>query len=216
MKIQEQIQQIITRRQQRLPAIDGKLETLDRLMEQTQRMETTRDGIFAPDGTVRPDSAFAAMLAKHPDMVWELQALEFGGVKDAAARARKALEAYRARCARQTVNISVVGRARIGKSALLKSISGLNDKVIPAFDSTDCTGAPSVIYNVPGAPLKAHLTFKSREDMRRMAQTYLDKMIPDVDKRPLLQSASPISAKIGRVRSARMTPPGPVVSPTDW
>lgn len=203
MTIQEQIQDIIQRRRERLPAIDAKLATLDRLMEQAQRMEITRDGIFAPDGSVLPDSPYAPMLTSHPDMVWEMQAMEFGGVKGAVEKARRALQAYRARCARKTVNISVVGRARIGKSAFLKSISGLSDQVIPAFDSSDCTGAPSVITNVPGSPLKAHLTFKSREDMRRLAQAYLEELIPDVSKRPMLQSAEQIrSLDLNAIRAA--------------
>lgn len=48
---------------------------------------------------------------------------------------------------RDTINISVVGRARQGKSRLLQSISGLSNDIIPADDGGDCTGAKSIISN---------------------------------------------------------------------
>lgn len=186
MEIREQISAIIARRQARLPGIDEKLRVLDEMEAQAARVEAVRNQMIRPDGTVISESKFAPMLERNPDMAWGLQALDFEPVKDGIKRAREALGEYRRRCARETVDISVVGKARGGKSELLKSISGLSNHVIPAFDSTDCTGAPSVIHNVPGSSLQARLRFKSSGDMLAAARTYLERMIADVSQRPAL------------------------------
>lgn len=192
MNIRDQIQVIIDKRKEQLPAIEQKLCTLDKIEGQISGVERMCAEIIKPDGTVIEDGKYAPILQKNPDMAWEVQALDLSAVRAASARAREALEAYRSRCARRTVNISVVGKARIGKSELLKAISGLSSKVIPAFDGPDCTGAPSVIYNKPGSELKAHITFKTQEEMVRVAQVYLDRMIPELRNRPLLRSVTDI------------------------
>ncbi len=186
MEIQDQIRTIISRRRDRLPAIEEKLRVLAGIRESISRMEAVRDQMIGPDGAVIEGGRFSPMLKKNPDMAWGLQALDSSAVREAADKAAEALEAYRTRCMRQTVSISVVGKARCGKSQLLKAVSGLSDQVIPAFDSTDCTGAPSVICNVPGSRVQARLSFKTGPEMVRAARTYLERMIPDPSARPML------------------------------
>lgn len=193
MEIQEQIQRIIAKRSERMPVIEEKLRVLDEIQERVSRMESVRAQMLQPDGSPIPDSRFAPMLQKNPDMVWGLQTLDFTAVHGALTEAREALNDYKTRCARRTVNISVVGKARNGKSELLKAISGLGNQVIPAFDSTDCTGAPSIIYNEPGSQLRAQLRFKTRREMLEMAQRYLDKLIPNPGEQPYLQRMEDIS-----------------------
>lgn len=186
MEIRDQIEEIIAKRRKQLPSIEEKLNTLSDIDAQMSQMETVRNQMIQPDGTVILESKFAPMLQKNPDMVWGLQALDFIPARSALKKAREALMAYQARCTRETVNISVVGKARGGKSELLKAISGLSNQVIPAFDSTDCTGAPSVIHNIPGCGLRAKLTFKSSGEMLKVVQTYLERMIKDIRLRPAL------------------------------
>ncbi|MFB2834413.1 dynamin family protein [Floridanema evergladense] len=50
------------------------------------------------------------------------------------------LDKLRKRFSRDTLNIGVVGKAREGKSTLLKSISGLSSEEIPTSDRQHCTG----------------------------------------------------------------------------
>ena len=76
---------------------------------------------------------------------------------------------------RETINISVVGRARQGKSRLLQSISGLADEVIPASNAGDCTGAKSVIENAKGKT-RAHIIFYNEIEMVEQLQKYLDEV----------------------------------------
>ena len=49
---------------------------------------------------------------------------------------------------REAIRIAIIGRERQGKSTFIKTITGLNDKVIPAYSGNSCTGAVSVIHNV--------------------------------------------------------------------
>ena len=76
---------------------------------------------------------------------------------------------------RETINISVVGRARQGKSTLLQSISGLENEVIPASNGGDCTGAKSIIANAPGKT-RARITFYNELEMVEQIQKYLDEV----------------------------------------
>lgn len=77
---------------------------------------------------------------------------------------------------RDSINISVVGRARQGKSLLLQSISGLPDEVIPASNGGDCTGAKSVIANAPGGKTHARIEFYNEVEMVEQIQKYLDEI----------------------------------------
>lgn len=186
MEIRDRIKEIIAKRQAQLPIIEEKLNTLNDIDTRMSQMEAVRNQMIRPDGTVISESKFAPMLQKNPDMVWGLQALDFTPAREALKKAQEALTTYQVRCARETVSISVVGKARGGKSELLKAISGLSNQVIPAFDSTDCTGAPSVIHNVPDCKLRAKLSFKTGNEMLKAAQTYLKRMIKDTNLRPVL------------------------------
>ena len=73
---------------------------------------------------------------------------------------------------RDTINISVVGRARQGKSRLLQSISGLENEIIPADDGGDCTGAKSIISNSAG-PTRAEVFFYSEMEIVNVVNDYL-------------------------------------------
>ena len=59
------------------------------------------------------------------------------------------LDKLQIRFGRQTINIGVVGRARQGKSRLLRSLTGLSEKVIPDNRGGFCTGVRSKISHSP-------------------------------------------------------------------
>ena len=85
-------------------------------------------------------------------------------------------ERLHTRFSRDTINISVIGRAGQGKSTLLKSITGLGDDVIPTAPSGDCTGAKSVISNDPKLKKKvvAEISFFTEDELCDAVQKYLD------------------------------------------
>lgn len=179
MGISEQIDGIIMRRKNRLPMMEEMQKELGNMRRALAELEYMRSQMIDGEGKVCEGGKYAGLLAQNPEMAWKLQALDLSSCYIAVDRAVKALEDGWKRFSREYISISAIGEARRGKSELLKSISGLNDYVIPAFESTDCTGTPSIIYNKEGSGLCASLTFKSRQQMLQMAQVYLNKIISD-------------------------------------
>ena len=62
-------------------------------------------------------------------------------------RYQEQIAILRKRFERKNVQISLVGKARHGKSCILQAVTGLTDDTIPTSSETDCTGAISIIYN---------------------------------------------------------------------
>lgn len=58
------------------------------------------------------------------------------------------LKLLKLRFDRKAIRIAFIGAERQGKSTFIKTITGLTDKVIPAYSGNSCTGAVSVIHNV--------------------------------------------------------------------
>jgi energy-coupling factor transporter ATP-binding protein EcfA2 len=61
------------------------------------------------------------------------------------------LSKLKSRFSRATLNIGVMGLMGQGKSTLLKSLSGLSDAEIPAYEGAACTAVRSVLTNKEGA-----------------------------------------------------------------
>ena len=77
------------------------------------------------------------------------------------------LENIRKRLSRDTLNIAVIGRARQGKSRLLRTITGLTEYEIPDYDGPAYTGVRSDIVNDPEVPegdAYAYIDFMSEDD----------------------------------------------------
>lgn len=179
MKISEQIDQIIAARHRHLPGIEQKIKELDEIEACIDQLEHVKNQMISPDGDIIEGGAYAALLAQNPDMAWNLQGLDTDGIHVVIGRARKELEECRHRFGRESISLSVIGEARKGKSKVLQAISGLDDLVIPAYESTDCTGASSIIYNEQDGGLKAVVRFKSKRQVMDMAQFYLNTLIPN-------------------------------------
>lgn len=98
------------------------------------------------------------------------------------------------RFGRDTINISVIGRARQGKSTLLQAISGLDEKVIPASNGGSCTGTTSVICNEPGVKsAHAEVIFYTEDEIVKQLKDYIEAIglfanITTLDSIPRLQS----------------------------
>ncbi len=83
------------------------------------------------------------------------------------------------RFSRNSINISVIGRHRQGKSKLLQTLSGLTEQsgmsiIIPDADGDDCTGATSEISNIPeDKPFGADIEFYSKTELVEIINNYL-------------------------------------------
>lgn len=68
-------------------------------------------------------------------------------LRTVASQTLAALAHVRARVSRKTINIGVSGRARMGKSTLLQSLSGLGDNQIPTGEGPPVTAVRSRIFH---------------------------------------------------------------------
>jgi len=78
---------------------------------------------------------------------------------------------------RKSVNISVVGDSKAGKSKFLQTVSGLGDECIPSFPGSFCTGVSSIIENndkIEG--VKGVFTFKTEGEILREVNHKLKSM----------------------------------------
>jgi hypothetical protein len=97
--------------------------------------------------------------ATTPAELGEALALPFADAREGAAEAVRLLRVLEARLARDTVNIGVSGQARVGKSTLLQSVSGLGDDQIPTGQALPVTAVRSRIFHTPDlrrATLRLH------------------------------------------------------------
>lgn len=132
--VSARIQRILRRRAEQLPRVRADIEWwsgTDRLLAEL-------------------DAAVDA-LREHPNTPDELRAslTEFRveQVRQDVTEAVRLLRTLETRFARDTVNIGVSGQARVGKSTMLQSVSGLGDDQIPTGEGLPVTAVRSRIYH---------------------------------------------------------------------
>lgn len=194
MEISKIVSDIIKKRNSKLPTIEQKRQSLFALLKALDRFDDLKSQIVDEDGNPR-EGKYQLLAQQNPDMILKLNAMSTAICRQKVDKALEECDKVEKRFKRESINISVVGKARIGKSQFLKGISNLDDKVIPAFAETDCTGAVSIIENHPGIGLEAHFTFKTEDQMIEAVQSYLDKIVPPEKGRIVLYAMSQIGDK---------------------
>ena len=180
MAISEKIQQIIDHRQGRgqfkgkghLQIVERKIAFFETLRQVIMDYQAFRENAIAQISGQRGD--YYTMSVEDPMFEQKITSATPDTVLNKINEALKELQELKYRFARETINISVIGRARQGKSRLLQSISGLRDEVIPASNGSDCTGAKSVICNMPNQQTYAKILFYNEMEMVEQIQKYLD------------------------------------------
>lgn len=81
------------------------------------------------------------------EAIAEVMRLDVPELDKAVTEALAALAVVRTRVGRRTINIGVGGRARNGKSTLLQSLAGLDDRQIPTGRGQAVTAVRSTIYH---------------------------------------------------------------------
>ncbi|MDF3048726.1 MAG: hypothetical protein K0R87_364 [Pseudonocardia sp.] len=97
--------------------------------------------------------------ATTPAELGEALAFPFAEAREGVAEAVRLLRVLETRFARDTVTIGVSGQARVGKSTLLQSVSGLGDEQIPTGKALPVTAVRSRIFHSPDlrrATLRLH------------------------------------------------------------
>jgi hypothetical protein len=163
MVIQQQIAKLLERRHTQLPKVH----------QEIKRWENLAKEIHTLNEVINELSHYAAT----PDSL-KIQLQDFNSeeILRGIAKVTELLHILEARFSRKTINIGVSGRARVGKSTLLQSISGLSDEQIPTGSGLPVTAVRSRIFHSSvhqRATLTLH-TFKSFRD--EILQPYHDEL----------------------------------------
>jgi hypothetical protein len=135
MNFKSQIEQILEKRKNELLNVEAEIKKIGELAEKLKEIgELLRQ--LDPQGEDALD--FSQVIA------------ELDNKRQLLADAEKEAGYIRLRFKRETINIGVSGRARVGKSSLLQSLSGLKDEQIPtAGRGSPVTAVRSRIFNQP-------------------------------------------------------------------
>ena len=167
--VEEQIDRAIKGRVEQRPFVDRLAAAWSEISQKFSDLVATATEVGKPAGpTSSPDNAARAAIAA-----------VLAGPSDAPAPTRhltariqnvqRLLDAVSARIGRDTVNIGVIGSTKVGKSTLLRTVTGLPDSVIPTTQFNPTTASASRIYHTTNRPA-AVLTLHTWESFR---DTYL-------------------------------------------
>ena len=180
MTLSERIQKIIDQRkglgeyvgQGYLESIISSKKFFENLKTKVKAFEEKRVKLI--ECNEKNDDSFYSYFAEDPTLIDRIKVASSEDTLSIIDECIKECTRLYTRFNRDSINISVVGRARQGKSLLLQSISHLPDNVIPASNAGDCTGTTSVICNEVGTT-KAHarIVFYSADEMVDHVNRYM-------------------------------------------
>lgn len=147
MTIPQKINEIIkTRETERLPKITEKLHSIEKVSDVVKRLEKFQQELLEQE-----QLGIDNLLLEHaPEVASTIKGLELSKTLRRVEELQKELKRLEKRFSRKSIQITLIGYARKGKSKFLQSVSNLGDDVIPTSSDTDCTGAISVIENNDG------------------------------------------------------------------
>lgn len=151
------ISNILEKRRTHLPQVQGEIERWRRVDSDVERLEVVVRELH--------DHARTPLEVKQA-----LAGFQMEDVRKGIAAALDQLRVLEARYARGTINIGVSGRARVGKSTMLQSVSGLTDQQIPTGQGLPVTAVRSRIFhssNHQRATLLLHSFDTFRDDVLR-------------------------------------------------
>ena len=177
LTINDQIQQIIDKRKlTRLPQIEKEIAFLKEVRARIQNLDSVISTVFHQMNTKH--GPYYTMLQSDPGMEARFMAVSTTETKRLIDAQLQTLENLKKRFSRDAVQIAFIGFERQGKSCFLQSISGLSNKVIPAYSGTSCTGAVSVIHNVD-KDLEVHIEFYDHDAFLKIVQEKLQTFFPE-------------------------------------
>ncbi len=166
-RISSRIDSIIKVRNSRVSYIEKAIEDLDK--------STAAVGMLEDIQNRCADGSFMA----EPEIAERIMSISLKEFYTASKAYRNKLLKLKDRFSRQNLHISLVGRARMGKSLVIQKITGLDGSVIPSSDGSDCTGAKSTITNSDSDTVIAEITFYTEYELVGIINTYLENILGD-------------------------------------
>ena len=158
MGFKEQVEQILSQRKKYLDKINNDKEKVSKIQSDFYEIKDQLDKIGSTG--INAD-------AIRPEIDQAIRKID---------NAVEMIDRMRKRFGRDTVNIGVAGRARVGKSTLLQSMTGLGDEQIPSDSGLPVTAVRSQIFNVPpNAESYARIDFfDEREFIEKRVNPYIN------------------------------------------
>ncbi len=145
-QINQQIQQIITKRKERrLPLIEEKIAFIDSLLQRVNNLDSLITEINNQCEIKK--GSYYAILASDPGMELRLQNVSTEDTRTAITELQRELIRLKIRFSRKSISLQVFGMAGSGKSTFIQSVTGLDNDVVLASEGGHCTGVSSFIYN---------------------------------------------------------------------
>lgn len=164
-EISARIDSIVKARNANVPSIQEAIDNLDNSIAAIKLLEAKQADCIR--GTFKTDD----------EICERIKALSFDKFYNAANRYRTKLLKLKDRFSRNSLHISLVGRARMGKSLVIQRITGLDSTIIPSADALDCTGTKSSITNAESSDVTAQITFFTEYELINIVNTYLENIL---------------------------------------
>lgn len=146
-------------REQRINSI---IEQRKPLAEEIEHVQTHLNSLSSAMSNLENYRRRLEVSLKDVDVKEQLNKTNFSHIIQQIEEELEKLRTIKERFSRSTLNIGVVGLMGQGKSTLLKSLSGLTDNEIPAFEGGACTAVRSTIENQEGE-IKAQVILHSED-----------------------------------------------------
>ncbi len=183
MAITEQINDILDKRigrgaysgRGRLQQVDSKIEMLTAIQERVEQLDSLVATIS--NEIENKQGIYYNLLCSDPEAMQRFSEVSCDMAKIKVREVLDELNRLKSRFSREAIRIAFIGRERQGKSTFLKTITGLSDKVIPAYSGNSCTGAVSVIHN-SNEPLKVVVDYYTVAEFLAIVKEKLTRFFP--------------------------------------
>ena len=184
MEVAQQIENILDKRlgrgvyegKGRLQQIERKLGSLREVLEKIEQFDSLVETVRKEMEQERGD--YYRLLQSDPESLVRFSDVSCAKAKESVRLVIDELEKLRLRFRREAIRIAFIGQERQGKSTFLKTISGLTDKVIPAYSGDSCTGAVSVIHNSQ-KPLEVIVNYYTVAEFLQIVSEKLKRFFPN-------------------------------------
>lgn len=192
--VTQQIEDILDRRLGRgAYEGEGMLQRIQKSILGIKKVKESVDGLNALLKKINKEletgqGPYYTMLQSDPEALIQFKEISCKNAEEKLTQLLAALEKLRMRFDRNALRIAFIGRERQGKSTFIKTITGLTDKVIPAYSGNSCTGAVSVIHNSneaivdktgKTAKVKVVVEYYSTQEFLGIVNNKLKRFFPD-------------------------------------